>query len=152
MLTDDTSGEIYSRQQLCASPAASQLSPITVFALPCVPIMIPAPLIDAWQELSAHHFWSISTFQQWTARYLSTPTDFPSINAALCCVCANCQLAARFFVRLQRGGLASRRARFLLRSVWRPSSDRGKRETGGNKSEGGERQRMVKEIETETRA
>lgn len=67
-----------------------------------------------------------SAFPNSGQRHLSAPADFPSINGAAY-VCANCQFAARLFVWLRRAGLASRRAHFPLHSVWRPSSEDGKR-------------------------
>lgn len=87
MLADDTSGEIYPpRQQRRALPTISQLSPITVFALPCVPIMIPALLIDAWQEhyYQRRSFLKHQHFPHGGQRYLNAPAELPSINVAVC--------------------------------------------------------------------
>lgn len=84
-------------------------------------------------------------------RYLITPAELPSINVAAH-VCVNCQFAVRFFVRLHRAGPASDRAHFPLHSVWRPSSEGGKRKTGRNKSEGGKDGAGSEETETETKA
>lgn len=84
-------------------------------------------------------------------RYLITPAELPSINAAAR-VCVSCQFAARSFAWLHRAGLASHRAHFPLHSVWRPSSEGGKRKTGRNKSEGGKDGADSEEIEAETKA